>query len=622
MQGWVPMRSLPIVIAAAFVAATFSGCIIPDLLGGGGAIDPAPIVKKATLTIDTSMEDADTLSDVLDVVFEYRHEGEDLDPAQATVEFRDEAGEERSRPLSDFTTLSLVRDGDMVVVPNVNITSGLVVRGPSGVLQERSGMDQDWFHAAGYPIPLTVSEPAVARYSASASSDMDFSAADFSPDESFTLDTATASFDARFDGTIDATSSFPAAGPRIEFAIDSQGGLEAEADAVYTEEGQRINTGGRIDVDAESDHTLTLQFDAARALQSIAANGRMYADGDIIVWDQDHPKEEQYRPEEIEHPLIDETYSESETIEWNATDVEQEWAAFLARLWDARIDAGDEYRLEFLMDEDGFYLRYEVVVQVTHREDRDVAAGTFDSFRITQTTNFVVRSPGEDQADFEVSKFTYWIAADSGLPVFAQGSVARTFDEDDLAGLVERFGGFGDESAPRDLQWVAQADSTMELQEYSGDLATSPWFSANAIGGPAAGVMAAMVFVLVSDIGGGYSDYAEVAPSVAFVVNDSQDRITVTAYSADADWNRLALRVDQDGIFFSLNEEATSFSSPTWGAGQWTYITYETHGMQTGDFLSFCQDGTVIGPVQVTLKDDWANQDLFESAFSSLDVCS
>lgn len=613
------MRSLAWTLSVLFVTVGFSGCVLPDFLGEGAA-DPAAIVKKAALSIDSTAEDADELNDVLDVLFEYRHEGADAGASSLTADYLDEDGVERSRPLSDFTASDVLRAGDLVVIRNVNLTSGLVIRDASGVVQERQGLDRSWYKAGGYPLPVASSQPGVARYAAHASSQMDFSVEGFEPEDGYSVDSATGMWDARFDGTVEAASAILSTGPRLDFSLDSEGSFDAEADVVYTEDGETVNAGGRIDVAAEMDHALSLQFNNARELQSASAEGRVWADGSVAVWDADHPKSDPYEPEEIEHPIVDENYTESEDFDFDPSQVEEDVAAFLDRLWNAVIDVGDEYRYEFVVDEDDFYLRYEVVVQVVDREDRSVEAGTFDSFRVSQTTTFVVRPPGEDQSDYEITRFTYWIDADSALLVYAQGAVTRTFDQDDLAELIERFGGIEEGDAPSSLQWAVEAESTLELEEYSGDLSTSPWFAANAIGGPAGGVLAAAIFVLVSDIGG--ESYYEATPAISFQVDDGQDRLSVLAAGSDADWNRLSIQSSHGALHFELNGEANESSDAVWAADVWTPITYEPTPVAAGDFLDVCVEGLLpASEVVVSLRDDWANAVLMEATFVDVAGC-
>jgi flagellin-like protein len=134
-------------------------------------------------------------------------------------------------------------------------------------------------------------------------------------------------------------------------------------------------------------------------------------------------------------------------------------------------------------------------------------------------------------------------------------------------------------------------------------------------------VLAAVVFVLVSNLGKGSSN----TPTFILNRNEATDRLSVTSADSDADWNRLAIKSDHadagEAAFVELNAVATSSSTELTATN--TEITDVADPMQAGDFLAFCAEDAVAysGPYTFTLVDTSANSVIGSYSFTDLIEC-
>lgn len=122
-------------------------------------------------------------------------------------------------------------------------------------------------------------------------------------------------------------------------------------------------------------------------------------------------------------------------------------------------------------------------------------------------------------------------------------------------------------------------------------------------------VLAATVFVLVSDIGGQTSN---TAPQIAWAPDESKDRLGVNSATQNADWSRLNVSGPAT-VRFALNADATS-SSPALPQRATTTVTR----VQAGDYLDFCGTGV---NVEIIIKDETANTILVRHTFTSIQPC-
>ncbi len=133
-------------------------------------------------------------------------------------------------------------------------------------------------------------------------------------------------------------------------------------------------------------------------------------------------------------------------------------------------------------------------------------------------------------------------------------------------------------------------------------------------------VLAAVVFVLVSDLGGGD---ANAQPAISWKQSEAGDYAEVTSAEADADWSEFELKMSQDGRFrvgaVPLTGDATTVS-PDGVAGEW--VTMIAGGIGGGDKLYFCVDSSAGPALTVTLRHIDSNAVAKEFSFNSVAQCS
>ena len=143
-------------------------------------------------------------------------------------------------------------------------------------------------------------------------------------------------------------------------------------------------------------------------------------------------------------------------------------------------------------------------------------------------------------------------------------------------------------------------------------------------------VLAATVFVLVSDIGG---QTGTTAPAFSLSADDSIDRLVVSSSDPSADWNRLEISFNKDpaldNYLWATNVDAIA-ATATGTTGNMVsapdsftplFATAGQNLMGAGEYLDLCNDGAAaINDVTVTLKDARANQLVGTYNFASIAV--
>lgn len=130
-------------------------------------------------------------------------------------------------------------------------------------------------------------------------------------------------------------------------------------------------------------------------------------------------------------------------------------------------------------------------------------------------------------------------------------------------------------------------------------------------------VLAATVFVLVSDIG---SNSANTAPAFNLRTDESLDRLIVDSATGKADWNRLTITPNKAGSEFRLNA-ATGSSGNTVLPASATELTGTANPMGAAEYLEFC--GTaLLDDVTYTINDVSANQVMGSWTFIQLAACA
>lgn len=152
-------------------------------------------------------------------------------------------------------------------------------------------------------------------------------------------------------------------------------------------------------------------------------------------------------------------------------------------------------------------------------------------------------------------------------------------------------------------------------------------------------VLAATVFVLVSDIGG---NTGSTAPQISWNPDETQDRFTVNTAANNADWYRLTIQADSCTSVGAIVAGSTSSA---------TYINKNVNAAATGadianancaspsavrvgsgaariiagDYIDLCHDdtsgSTAATNVKVTIKDTTANSIVTSHTFTDVADC-
>jgi flagellin-like protein len=157
-------------------------------------------------------------------------------------------------------------------------------------------------------------------------------------------------------------------------------------------------------------------------------------------------------------------------------------------------------------------------------------------------------------------------------------------------------------------------------------------------------VLAATVFVLVSNIGG---NTANSAPSISWTSDEGADKLVVSTAAQNADWNRLTVQVDSctgaaagkivyiggPNTATHVNQAATAASKTAISAAACGGPVAEkatgsgvgggvAQKILAGDNIRFCTDNlTPVTNVKVTIKDTTANAVVETYTFTDVAVC-
>lgn len=135
-------------------------------------------------------------------------------------------------------------------------------------------------------------------------------------------------------------------------------------------------------------------------------------------------------------------------------------------------------------------------------------------------------------------------------------------------------------------------------------------------------VLAAVVFVLVSNLGGD----SNTAPAISWNKNESQDTLSVVTASSNADWANLEISCEPSGgalVPASLDIELNGAAADAGTAGTLACdgtpdaIEDAAAAIRAGDELYFCGTAmTDLGSVEITITDPTANQIVKEESFT------
>lgn len=604
--------------ASLALLAPFSGCIFLN----DEVESRESIVRKVVASLDGSLAgEATRFEDVVRTSFEYEHAGGDVSPEDVEVEFLAEDGHATTRSLSRYTTKSTLKAGDIVTIDRVNLTSDLKLTHAGNVLASRSGLRQDWFSAEGVPIPIRSTQDGLARYTVTGGAEInakgsDFDVEDYNDEGGIHVETVAGSFKANVDGSMKLTTDARADGPRLTGDAKLHATLAADLDSAFSQDGTRQEAGFDADLASWTNGTFMFQFDTGHRLKRVGFGADEYADGDVVAWDADHPKSQRWHPEDMEHPLVDEKteYSE-EDVGDSGDEPSRVVKEFMERLWSMTLVPGDEFRLEASHEEESAgSFDLSVVVQVVSKDVREVGGQKMDTLRISQSASFVTQTSKTGRTDFDVAKYTVWVSADHYIPVYEQGKYEKTFDREDLRRMHDALGSAMPFSVPDDAAFALAGETTVRLDEFSGDLTAAPLVAVSGVTGMGQSALgAAAVFFFVSDIG---SNTAQAAPSIGWTVSEAEDEWTVAEASAEVYWWDFELLADRDAGYRLNGATPYGAGYTPLSAGEYQGIWGEDQ-LAAGDSVQFCgSEGTTF-----TLRHGPSNTVVQAFTFASLLPC-
>lgn len=614
----------------ALLSTAFSGCV--ELLGEpGGDAAASSIAKKVVWTLDEDvMEDSDAkFEDLVKIRLEYTHKGASMPAEALTFRYRNANGELRENPGSQFTAAPQIREGDVITISGVNITSGLVVSRGDDVLAKRGNLDDQWFRIHNAPIPLFSKQQGVVNFDVDSSAGFRFNATGI-PDETMTVHRAFANVQGRVTGPLAIKTLQPAAGPRIELTADLVADLDMLLEARITEDGQTYEAGMELrDFVGELDGLGTLQFNPAGQLTHTGESGRVFVDGHVYMWDDEHSRASNYEPEDMEHPWIDETEAYAEEPVDTEEPLEQWLVDFLVSLWSMEVAVGDDYRFHFGYDGSDAEVEFDYIIQIVAEETRDVAGKPMPAYRVSQLANLVVDLPNGVDATFDVVRGTYWVSKDSYLPLYSQISSSRSFSRADAETFLQAL----DEDIPYDLPetfvLVLSGEQILKMTSYSGDFTIAPIVGILLGNAGSYGMFGApSMFLLPMRAAGTEASYAHSippAPMLGWHQDEFGDRLTVVQASNDGDWSDIAVRMTsfpQGEIFVTPTidgEQRERVRVAYYGSDP---VTWDPTPILAGDYLTFCVDGVIAPDIDIEILFNPSYQPLFATTFSSVGPCS
>lgn len=630
--SWVILtKFVPGLLALALLSISFSGCV--ELLGEpGGESGTSAIAKKVVWSInEDSFDDSDaTFEDFVKTRLEYTHQGAAM-PAEAVMfRYVNENGQLRDNAGSQFTSAPQIREGDVITITGVNITSGLVVSRGDEVLAKRGNLEDKWFRVDGTPIPFFSTKAGAANFEVDSSAGFRFNATGIVA-EDMTVHRAFANVQGRVTGPLAIKTLQPADGPRIEMTADLAADLDMLLEAKITEEGTTYEAGIELrDFIGELEGLGTLQFDPAGKLMRTGDSGNVFVDGQVYIWDDEHSRASNYQPDDMEHPWINvtEPYSE-ENVEDSDESVEAWLVDFLTKLWSMEVAVGDDYRFNFEYDGDDAAVQFDYIIQIVAEESREVGGKLLPAYRVSQLANLIVDFPNGVDATFDVVRGTYWVSKDSYLPIYAQISSSRSFNRAD----AEQFLKAVDEDVPYELPetfvLVLSGEQTLKLTSYSGDFTIAPIVGVLLGNAGSYGMFGApSMFLLPMRAVGAQEEYEyamPAAPMMGWQTDEVGDRMTVVQASNDGDWSQIAVRQTS----YSQNDV---FVTPTLNGVQHERRLVEFYGSEpltwehtpilAGDSLKFCVEGLLSQEVPIEILFEPSYVTMFSTTFSSVGPCT
>ncbi len=508
----------------ALVSVMFSGCT--ELFGSDASGSLARIVEMS-MDPDTfaDMEYVETPEDFMNVLgtakYVYTHKSGEVATKDVSVRFTDDSGRERTAKLSEFTQKGTLNDGDSVTIDGVAMYSAIRLSADGDTLAARGTEAVDWFAVDGVPLPIAGDPGALASWTTTTTSTGDMGMDDaavywYEEYESICYNDETQQWDdcSEYDeGTMEVTDvTFDALQTIVQdmsLAVVSAGGaerldlsssVEMTGHAFFDMYLQGWSEYGELDEQGEprssdryeegdghygfsledatlqADGTASLFFDRSGRLQTIGMEGSVYADATLEFWDNATAPEGD--PDDFDHPLIDESepYQEEPYEDYGEED---EISELLAHLWAMDLRVGDEFHVDMdMMDlgqdfgtEGGFAMQYELIV--VEREDKNVGGTTYDALRLQGHGSFVY-VVGDETTELDFSEFTFWIGAESYVPIYLEVTYNQVVGLADLEPILDAIEAeMGDEvdlTRPTIFDATGTMTTVLAINDLRGDI--------------------------------------------------------------------------------------------------------------------------------------------------------
>ncbi len=578
------------------LALALSGCTVPFLEDDANGASIARIVRLE-LGEDTWMSDA---APEPQVSYVYTQHTGTLAVASARVLYMDAEEQLIDKPMTDFTAKNTLEAGDSVTFPNALLTGDITIMSDGTTIASRQGTPQDWLMGGGYPLPLAISPGAAAEWDFRGEAALELGLdriAMTEYGETVAIENAEASLGFEIAGTTSLQSSTEDGMQTVTLGLDATGGLTAYADAFVVTEGTEPSTvryGAEASLDGRVDGSMKLKFSGGE-LRAAGAEGSVFADASLIVWDEEHTKEERWEFPFLPSPLLDETMPyEEEAVPDESP--EAELVKHLQRIWSLDLAPGDRYTYiaELPVGEgETFEMRHETHVAAS--EPYTTSAGTFDALRIHSALGYNVPGAGFSLPPMEA---TLWVTERGYMPLAVEQTFTYTLRASDLSFARDWIDAL---ELPADGQVTLRYDTAMELTSHRPDIEMAGILFAGQ-----AGWMAALSPVMGDDMFMGSDwddewDEPAMAPQVSFKRDEAEDQLTVVKTDAGLWWSEFTFD-GSPGVHVALNGEPmmpADGSAPLQGV------------MSAGDVLQFCGDGVA----SVQIVHSWTETLIYESSF-------
>lgn len=457
-------RLLSLLSALALACVVLAGCAA----GPGrdvGATGADVFTRAVTVSLDSDhpprlVSPNDVLA-VARTTFTYTEPDGGFQVAGVQVAFTNSKGQPVLAPLSHFTAKTTLARGDQAFVPDVLLTSGITFTRDGTVVAQRSGLDAQWLHVEGVPVPLAAADGGHAHYTyrMEGSAGLTFDAASFSdPDgEGFGFpahdgaspagqsqsggnDSAPAANasrsmrDFRLDGgyLVEGTGDLRAQGPANAQALTLQTDLTASGHLDVTAElASRDGTGSagaKLSSSAAVGATVTLLASDHQVTQATTSS-HAQADAHVFVR---APGEAQYTDvmKDARHPLLNATDGPDTT----KVDVRPAAAILtdvLKAVYGLTLVPGDSFHFGVENAPQGFGLKLSYDILVASRQQHDVAGSSRLALKLQGTTASSLVLGGRAQ-EAKAQSFTYFVDAQSMLPLALDAESVQTYSASDL----------------------------------------------------------------------------------------------------------------------------------------------------------------------------------------------